>query len=94
MKKIVINRCYGGFGLSKMGEDLYKEREGITDPDWYYYDIPRDDTLLIEMVETLGDEIQSSYAKLKIVEIPDDVEWEIAEYDGMEWVAEVHRTWS
>jgi len=31
---------------------------------------------------------------LKIVDIPDGVEWEIEEYDGMEWVAEKHRTWS
>ena len=27
------------------------------------------------------------------VSIPDDVEWQIEEYDGMEWVAEAHRTW-
>ena len=31
---------------------------------------------------------------LKVVEIPDDVEWEIEEYDGNEWVSEVHRCWS
>lgn len=92
--KVVINKCYGGFGLSEFGKKLYKERAGITDPDWYYFDIARDDPILIEMVETLGHEIESSYAKLKIVEIPDDVQWEIAEHDGMEWVAEVHRIWS
>lgn len=33
-------------------------------------------------------------ADLKIVEIPDDVEWVIEEYDGIEYVSEVHRTWS
>ena len=33
-------------------------------------------------------------ANHKIVEIPADVEWQIQEYDGMEWVAEKHRTWS
>ena len=33
-------------------------------------------------------------AKLKIVEIPDDVEWIIEEYDGKEWIAEDHRRWS
>jgi hypothetical protein len=32
-------------------------------------------------------------AELKVVESPDDVEWEIEEYDGIEWIAEVHRTW-
>jgi hypothetical protein len=94
MRKIVINKCYGGFGLSVKGENLFKELKGITDPDWYYNDIARDDPVLIELVETLGQEIESSYAKLKIVEIPDDVEWEIEEYDGMEWVSEKHRTWS
>jgi hypothetical protein len=30
---------------------------------------------------------------LAIVEIPDDVQWIIEENDGMEWVAEKHRTW-
>jgi hypothetical protein len=30
---------------------------------------------------------------LTIVDIPDDIEWQIEEYDGMEWVAEVHRIW-
>jgi hypothetical protein len=46
-------------------------------------------------VQTLGSEQSSgSYAKLKVVEIPDDVVWTIMEYDGLEWVAEVHRTWS
>jgi len=30
---------------------------------------------------------------LKVVEIPDDVEWNVQEYDGNEWVAEKHRIW-
>lgn len=94
MRKIVINNCYGGFGLSEVGEKLYKERVGISDPEWWCNDISRDDPVLVQLVEELGQDIQSKYAKLKVVEIPDDVQWEIAEYDGMEWVAEQHRTWS
>jgi hypothetical protein len=27
------------------------------------------------------------------VEIPDNVEWEIMEYDGTEYIAEKHRKW-
>jgi hypothetical protein len=27
------------------------------------------------------------------VDIPLDIQWTIEEYDGDEWVAEVHRTW-
>jgi hypothetical protein len=30
---------------------------------------------------------------LRIVEIPDGVEWHISEYDGIEHIAENHRTW-
>lgn len=55
--------------------------------------VSRDDTMLVQAVETLGDAANGSFAQLKIVEIPDDVEWAIAEYDGAEWVEEVHRTW-
>jgi hypothetical protein len=94
MIKIVINRCYGGFGLSTMAEVAYKERANITDPDWSPYQIDRDDPILVHLVEELMDDVDSQYSKLKIVAIPDDVKWEIAEYDGMEWVAEQHRTWS
>ena len=35
-----------------------------------------------------------NHANLKIVEIPGDVKWHVEEYDGNEWVAEDHRTWS
>lgn len=54
----------------------------------------RADPLLVAVVEELGsDQASGCYAKLRVIEIPDGVEWEIEEYDGMEWVAEKHRTW-
>ena len=58
-----------------------------------YYQIARDDGFLIETVETLGEAANGDCAALKVVEIPDDVDWEIDEYDGNEHVAEKHRTW-
>lgn len=58
-----------------------------------YYDIERDDGFLIEVCETLGDAANGRYAKLKVVEIPDDTKWELCNYDGREWIAEKHRTW-
>ena len=36
----------------------------------------------------MGVEANGDHAKLKIVEIPADVEWQIDEYDGTEWIAE------
>lgn len=53
----------------------------------------RSDPDLIECVETLGDDADGRHASLKIVEVPDGVEWQIEEYDGAEWIAEEHRTW-
>lgn len=93
MVKVVINRDFGGFGLSDEAEALYKERKGITDPDWYYSQIPRDCPVLVRIVEEMGEAADGRYATLKIVEIPDDADWYVEEYDGSEWVAERHRTW-
>jgi len=91
---IVINTCYGGFGLSNRAFLKYIEMTGITDPDFYDREIPRDDPYLVKIVKDMGMAANGDHANLKIVEIPCDVEWEIAEYDGNEWVAEKHRTWS
>ena len=56
-------------------------------------DIPRNDPALVEVVEVLGEAAYGFAANLKIVEIPEDVDWCIEENDGREWVAEKHRTW-
>lgn len=84
--KVVINRCYGGFRLSEKAMKFL----GV-DSDWP--DIARNDPKLVECVEKLGEEANGAYAELKVVEIPDDVNWEIGEYDGLEWVEEIHRRW-
>ena len=105
MTKVVINTCYGGFGLSKQACELYAERKGLKVGDWnaswgfyeggdfYDREIPRDDSTLVGIVEELGAVASSQYSDLKIVNVPDDVNWTIEEYDGNEWVAEVHRRW-
>jgi len=71
------------FWLNKANEELFWEN-----------DLTRDDPLLVEIVENLTSEKASGrFAELKIVEIPDDVDWYIEEHDGREWVSERHRTW-
>jgi len=92
MTKIVINACHGGFGLSAEALNKYREL-GITDPNFLSRNIPRDDEHLIAVVELMGSAADGEYAELKIVEVPDDVNWYVEEYDGKEWVAERHRTW-
>lgn len=147
---IVINKCFGGFGLSpeatlwlyekgcggvdaspvteyfkadseyarseeyqsRMGHQaklaewrryLKGDRDGsgvflsVFSPDeqfvLYARDVKRDDPLLIQCVREMGEAANGSCADLKIVEIPDGVEWEISEYDGNEHIAQQHQTW-
>jgi len=145
--KVVVNRCFGGFGLSNKAikmlaslkgkecyfykqvgyswdndddENLYikvdeKERDSFISTvnkdygektnsfnkedydlgfDKYSYGKEfRIDKDLIKVIETLGNEADGNYASLDIVEIPNDIEWEINEYDGSETIEEVHRSW-
>ena len=72
------------------GYGRYKESNELC---WSFRDIERNDPILVQVVGEMGNVADGNFAKLKIVEIPDDVEWMIEEYDGTEWVAEVHRTW-
>ena len=88
--KIVINKCFGGYSLSKKAYEflgLEWDRYG------FKYMDDRTNPRLIQCVEALKDEASGCFAKLKVVEIPDDVEYEIDDYDGVETIHECHRTW-
>ena len=89
--KVVINRCFGGFGLSDEALARYNELAGTNLE--HYYGIERNDPLLVQVVEELGAKANGFCADLKIVDIPDDVEWYVHEYDGLESVYEKHRIW-
>lgn len=97
--KVVINNCFGGFGLSEKALARYNElcmldASRITNKEiTYYYDIERNDPLLVQVIEELGKESYGDYSVLKIVDIPDGISWYIEEYDGMESIHETHRTW-
>lgn len=91
--KVVINKCFGGFGLSDKAVD-WLTAKGVDDAGAYTFDDDRSNPLLVECVETLGDaEASGTCAKLKVVEVPDDVQWDISEYDGRETIVERHRSW-
>ena len=89
--KVVINKCYGGFQLSRRAyEELGLEWDGYG----FAYDNDRANPKLVEVIERLGSTGSGMFGSLKVVEIPDDVEWEIENYDGIETIREKHRIWS
>jgi hypothetical protein len=144
--KVVINKCFGGFSISKAAADYMAKKgskraaaevaeydkknrwmksylktgkwpkavpefeRGMLEIDAKYHQKPRfhgygyaegmdgayerDDPLLVEAVEKLGDAASGEMAFLRVVEIPAGVKWHIDEYDGREHIAEDHQTWS
>jgi hypothetical protein len=95
--KVVINDCYGGFGLSDEVLKMYLERSNT--PYTIYYSGPcehlivddqpftedsiaRHDPILIEILEEVG-WVKKGFA---IVVIPDFAKYSIGEYDGKEWI--------
>lgn len=90
MQEIIINAKYGGFTIHDEIEKVIRkcgyegEMRGIA----------RDNHCLVTAVKSmLTANGQNDYYGLEVIEIPDGIEWEICEYDGMEWVAEKHRKW-
>jgi hypothetical protein len=61
---------------------------------WNSRALERDDPVLVSVVREMGAAANGESASLCVVEIPANIEWQIEEYDGREWVAEKHRTWS
>jgi len=60
---------------------------------WSDGDMKRTDPILIKVIEELGLEANTSVSEIKIIEIPDGIEWAIHDYDGLESVEETHRSW-
>ncbi len=80
-----------------LGASYYKEGHGGDDEYYlshYEFTEDRSDPDLIAVLEEMGKEAEGWAAEIAIIEIPDDVKWHIHEYDGIEHVAEDHRTWS
>jgi hypothetical protein len=97
--KVIINACFGGFALSKRAVQLYHQYAAAVEPagerlpQLYPGATDRSDPMLVRVVEELGADANGQFASLRVLEIPDDVEWTIEDHDGFEHVAEVHRVW-
>jgi hypothetical protein len=96
--QVVINiQQFGTFSISKKAIEyiqkkikLKKDKQAIG---CYAFDNDRANPLLVEAVKKLKNEAHGAYSILKVVEIPDDIEWKIFASNGEEWIAEKHRTW-
>lgn len=134
--KVVINKCYGGFGISRLAllelikmkskvvektkvEDYFKNnlddlkrfkpfKEGYKQHEFIDGWLIKDGVIftveehdnnfrtnsdVIKVVKKLKEKANGDHAELEIINVPNNVEWEIEEYDGIEWIAEKHRTW-
>lgn len=139
MKKVILNKCFGGFDVSDEAYVLYAKKKGlelykyeseyrsngnftykkvkstnslfkhyftkdmgdyveISNEDYKKYSLyldeeHREDTILIEVVEELGEKASGRFGKLKVVEIPEDLDYVIDEYDGIETLHEKVQEW-
>jgi len=100
--KILVNDCFGGYGISLEAELLYLQKKEISyelleerygkgkyliNGEETYLHLSRTDEVLIEVVEEIGSERASGmHAQLSISEIPDGADYSIHEYDGTEYV--------
>lgn len=53
----------------------------------------RNNNVLIQVIEELKDEASGSFGDIKIIDIPESIEWEIDDYDGVETIRESHMSW-
>lgn len=95
--KVVINACYGGFGLSQEAFEMYhalieeplpKDTYQPGDARYYWLEkLERDDPYLVQVVETLGEKANGSSADLRVETV--DGPWSIKNHDGKERLHEL-----
>lgn len=116
--KVILNKCFGGFELSKKAHQLYAEKKGLPfniyfdkygfeqyrtdgktegEPDskdfFWLSDKYRDDPVLVEVVEELGEAANGCCANLLVVDIPDGMDYVVNDYDGIEILSPKTQTW-
>jgi hypothetical protein len=97
MQVVINTKQFGTFSISKKAIEyiqkkikLKKDKQSIS---CYAFDCDRSNPLLIEAVKKFKNEANGLYCELKIVEIPDDIEWQVFAVNGVEVIREKHRVW-
>ena len=95
--KVVINKCFGGFGLSPLGKKRLAELQGrkcfFFKKNWKggSYTPVSEKNVRNEM--DIYAKANGWAAKLQIVDIPDGISWHMENYDGIETIHEDHASW-
>lgn len=89
--QLVINRCFGGFGLSDAAAAALKAQG--CGHEHHHGDAERSCPALVATVHALGKGANGGFAKLEVVEVPDGITYRIDDYDGMERVIESGHEW-
>ena len=87
--EVILNGCYGGFDPSDEAKELFHKRTGIDKKLFWRYEDHRADPILVDIVKELGDRANQRHSKLYIVEIPDEYDYWVEDYDGIE---NLHKT--
>ena len=89
--KVVVNGSRGTFGIPDGSEEWLETNSDhdFSKENWYHPAITtRTHPDFVRMVEEF-----CPNCRLKIVDVPDEVDIVICESGGYEWVAEKHRKW-
>ena len=98
MQVVINTKQFGSFSISSKAIEFIqkkvKTKEGKNAIGCYAFDNDRSNPLLVEAVLKLKDKANGLYSELKIVEIPNDIEWNIFATNGEETIREKHRFWN
>jgi len=98
MQVVINTKQFGSFSISSKAIEFIqkkiKNKEGKKSIGCYAFDNDRSNPLLVEAVFKLKDKANGLYSELKIVEIPNDIEWNIFAVNGEETIREKHRFWN
>lgn len=88
--KVVVNKYYGGFGLSESAAEYLREKyyiayQMLSGFIFLSEELERHDPRLVEVVEVLGKEASGRFARLVVQTIKGNIYY-IEEYDGYESV--------
>lgn len=84
---------YGSYFTKDFGDKVADGKDFDWDYCLYLDEGHREDPVLVEVVEELGDKASGFYGKLKVVEIPDGLNYVIDDYDGIETLHEDVPIW-